>query len=450
MQAKSLLKIGNASGFWGDRVDASYELATQQPDLDYITLDYLAEVSLSIMAIQQQKDKSLGYAKDFIEVIKSLIPLWKKGSKIKIVTNAGGLNPRGCAEACKSILNETDLKIGIVTGDDVLAKMKEEPDRDCFNHLDSHKPLKEVFSSLRTANAYLGARSIRDALIQGADIVITGRVTDPSLTVGPCMAHFGWKWEDYDKIASATIAGHLIECSTQVTGGISTQWLNIPDPAHIGYPFIEMDQEGTFVITKPEGTSGMVTIETVKEQLLYEIGDPGNFLGPDVTTSFLSLKLENQGTNRIKVSGAKGSPPTKMYKVSATYFAGYKAEGMLGIFGRDAEIKARRCGEIILQRLHDAGYDYEQSLIECLGSHGIVPGIFPGSVDAKEGLLRISVADKQEKAVERFAKEIAPLVTSGPQGTTGYTSGRPHVRPIFGYWPCLIPKDDIVPRMERI
>lgn len=448
-----ILKIANAQAFWGDSLTAAASLIQQQPDIDYITLDFLAEVSLSIMAAQKVKDPSRGYAQDFIEIIKSLIPYWIKGSKVKIVTNAGGLNPRACALACAEILRQAgcSLMIAIVSGDDVLDLIKADPGSASYNHLESQAPISEVFSRLVTANAYLGAKSLVEALKKGADIVITGRVADPSLTVAPCMAHFNWAWSDYHRLAQATIAGHLIECGTQVTGGISDDWLNLPDLSQIGFPIVEMSSDGSFVITKPAGSGGRVSIETVKEQLVYEIGDPQRYLSPDATVSFLSLKLEEVGPNRIKLVGGQGSEPPSTLKVSATYQDGFKAEGMIAIVGRDVRIKALRCGEIILERLKKEGLAPERSCIECLGCGDVIQGILVDRhPNPLECVLRICIADRRLAVLEQFSKEIAPLVTCGPPGTTGYTSGRPHIRPVFCYWPCLIDASQITSKIEYI
>jgi hypothetical protein len=453
---KKVLKIANSQAFWGDQPDASSKLLSQQPDLDFLTLDYLSEVSLSIMASQRAKDPSAGYAKDFLEVVKSLIPFWEQGSQVKIVTNAGGLDPKKCAEACLSVLKDCknrSLSVAVVYGDDVLELIKANPDNLSFHHLETGDSIVSVIDRLTTANAYLGAKPITEALLLNADIVVTGRIADPSLTVGPCVYHFGWGWEDYDKIAQATVAGHLIECGTQVTGGIATDWLSIADPANLGFPFVEVDETGKFIITKPEKTSGSVNLAHVKEQLLYEIGDPSAYLSPDVTVSFLSLALEQVEANRVLVSGAKGRVPSPSYKVSATYRDGYRAEGTLAIFGRQCREKARRSGEIILERMQQAGYVPKRSLIECIGAGDVVPGIQGFQNEAKEGLeclLRISVADSRIEVLEYFSKQIAPLVTCGPQGTTGYISGRPHIRSVFGYWPCLIERAQITPKMELL
>lgn len=443
------LRIGNAQGFWGDNIEAPSLLVKQQPNLDFLTLDYLSEVSLSIMAIQKEKDPQLGYAKDFLDVIKSLIPLWKKGSKVKVVSNAGGLSPIACAQACALLLRETgiSMKIGIVSGDDVLHLLKNNPAEKDFCHLETAEPLTSKLNLLVTANAYLGAQPISQAIKLGAQIVITGRVADPSLTVGPCLAHFEWKENEFNKIAGATVAGHLIECGTQVTGGISTNWMDISHPADIGFPIAEVNEDGSCIITKPAGTSGRVNEQTVKEQLLYEIGDPENYLSPDANVSFLTLRLSSDGEDRIRIAGATGRAASPYYKVSATYRNGYRAEGMLVCFGREADLKARRSGEIILERLSKAKCTFQKTQIECLGVGDVVPGIFPKK-ELMECVLRVCVMDSNKESVERFTKELAPLVTSGPQGLTGYTSGRPHVRPVFGYWPCLISREKVNPTVE--
>lgn len=366
---------------------------------------------------------------------------------MKVVANAGGLDPVGCAKACAETIKGTNLRIGVVTGDDVLNQLKNNPTKPDFKNLDTRRPLKTVLAELTTANAYMGAKPIAQALLEGADIVITGRVADPSLTVGPCMALFGWSWKDYNKIAQATVAGHLIECGTQVTGGISAQWLEMPNVSAIGFPFVEIDHTADFVITKPKGTGGAVTIETVKEQLLYELGDPSAYISPDATVSFLGLKLAAIGKDRVKVTGAKGKAPPPTLKVSATYNDGLKAEGTLVIFGRECRKKALRCGGMILERMEKAGYAPKRSCVECLGSGDLVPGIIKEN-NTLECVLRVAVADDRKEVLEYFSKQMAPLVTAGPPGTTGYTSGRPHTRQVFGYWPCLISCDQVIPKVE--
>lgn len=447
------LRIANASAFWGDQPDAAARLVAAEPGLDFLTLDYLAEVSLSIMAILRAKDPAAGYARDFVEVVRSLVPFWQNGGRTRLVTNAGGLDPHACGRAVADALQHADLArltIAVVTGDDVLPALRAcAPLNDPFKNLETGAPLASIADRLVTANAYLGAGPIAEALRGGADIVITGRTADPSLTVGPCLAHFGWAAEDYARIAGATVAGHLIECGTQVCGGFSTDWLGVPGNADIGFPVAEISVDGACVITKPRGTGGAVTTQTVKEQLLYEIGDPARYLSPDATVSFLTLRVADLGNDRVRVSGATGSAPPPHHKVSATYRDGYKAHGQLTVFGHDAVKKARHAGEGLLRRLVTRGCTFRETLIECLGTGASVRGIASRMSDTHlvETVLRVSVAADAREPVERFTREIAPLVTCGPQGVTGYATGRPKVLPIFGYWPCLIPRDAVTPRV---
>lgn len=442
---KAPVKIGNAQGFWGDSAGAAERLARQQPDLDYLTLDYLSEVSMSIMAIQREKDPAAGFAKDFVEVVRSLVPLWKRGSKVKLISNAGGLNPLGCAQACHEVLKRLGCakKIGVVTGDDVLEELLKDPDNPLYANMETHESLNLVRDNLITANAYLGGDSIAKALRQGAEIVITGRVADPSLTTGPCIANFDWSRNDYDGIAGATVAGHLIECGTQVTGGISNRWMEIEDPANIGFPIAEVHEDGSCVVTKPAAASGCVTLETVKEQLLYELGDPSHYISPDGIVSFLALQLRQEDKDRIRIAGAKGLPPPNTLKVSATYRDGFKVEGMLVVVGKDAVKKARRCGEMILQKVKNSGFALAKTRVECLGAGDAVPGVLVQKDDLFECVLRVSALDHRMEGLECLAKELAPAVTSGPPGVTGYTSGRPHIRQVFGYWPAFISSDKI-------
>lgn len=437
-----MLRIANASAFWGDQPDAPARVLKAQPDLDYLTLDYLAEVSLSIMAAQRERNPQLGYARDFVGAVESLVPSWKAGSHCRIVTNAGGLNAEGCARAVLAVLATAGLerlRVAIVTGDDVLHHVRGNA---ALSHMETGEPINGIRDRVATANAYTGAAPIAEALKAGADIVITGRTADPSLTVGPCIAHYGWQPGDWNRIAGATVAGHLIECGTQVSGGFSTDWLEIENPDDLGFPVAEISEDGSCVITKPSGTGGAVTVQTVKEQLLYEIGDPGRYLSPDATVSFLTLAVAQDGPDRVRLSGATGGRPPETLKVSATYRDGYRAHGMVPIFGHDAVRKARRAGESVIKRLANAGFKYDRYLIECLGTGASVRGIVSRMSDTHllETVLRISVADPSREAVERFTKEIAPLVTSGPQGVTGYAHGRPPVVPVFGYWPTLMPR----------
>jgi hypothetical protein len=452
-----LIRIGNAQGYWGDQPDAALRLVEQAPDLDVLTLDYLAEVSMSILALQRQRDPAAGYARDFVEVVRSLAPRWAAdlaaGSRPapKVIANAGGLNPMGCARACLEVLREEGcrgMRVAVVHGDDVLERIREKPDE--FQHLETGEPLNALRDRLVTANAYLGAAPVMEALRSGADLVVTGRVADPSLTVAPCAVHHDWTLDQHDRIAGATVAGHVIECGTQVTGGISTHWLDLPDLPHLGFPVVEVEADGSFVVTKAAGTGGSVDERTVKEQLLYEIGDPDKYLSPDVTASFASLSVEPVGPDRVRVSGAVGRPAPTTFKVSATYAAGFRAAGMLSIFGRDCVRKARRCGEIVLGRLREAVGEPADFRVECLGAGDVVPGVTDPPADLMEVVLRIAVADARREVVERFSRELMALVAAGPQGVTGYAEGRPRIHEVFGYWPCTIDRAEVKPVVELL
>ncbi len=439
-----MIRVGNAQAFWGDRPTAALEILAQEPGLDYLTMDYLAEVSMSILAMQRERDSKLGYAQDFVQVVRDLADYWAAGGRCRLIANAGGLNPTECARACISALEQNgcrSMKVAVVGGDDVLSNLlSSNPSSNAFYNLDSAAPLATVRDRLVTANAYLGCEGIVQALEAGAEIVITGRVADPSMVVAPCVYEFGWDSNDWARLAGATVAGHLLECGTHATGGISTDWLDVPDVAHLGFPIAEILSDGSCTITKSERSGGRVTPETIKEQLIYEIGDPERYLSPDCTVSFLGLEVKSVGTNRVKVSGAVGSPRPKTFKVSATYRDGYRAAGTLTLFGPNSVAKARRCGEMVLQRLREAGFTYRDSIVECLGNAGSVPvsHLTTNSQAHYESVLRIAVESDSKIAVDRFTRELMPLITAGPQGTTGYAEGRPRVHGVIRYWPCLI------------
>jgi hypothetical protein len=441
------LRIGNAHAFWGDRADAAAEMLAGEPELDYVTLDYLAEVSMSILAMQRERDPAAGFARDFLDVIQSLAPDWARGGRCKLVTNAGGLNPRGCADAVRAALERAGcrvLKIGVVSGDDVLDQVRGGGRNvDAFRNLDTGADVVEVRGRLITANAYLGAAPIVEALASGADIVISGRVADPSMVVAPCIHHFAWNDGALNQLAGATVAGHLIECGTQVTGGISTDWLSVPGPGDIGFPIVEVAEDGSCVVTKPRGSGGHVTVATVKEQLVYEIGDPANYLSPDVAVSFLNLSVDNLARDRVRVAGAIGKSRPDTLKVSATYRDGFRAAGTLTVVGRDAREKAQRCGDMILGRVRDAGFTLRSSVVEAIGVRED-DGAFG------ECVMRVAVEAESREAVERFSRELMSLITAGPQGVTGYAAGRPTVQPVFRYWPCLVERGAVMPRVEFV
>ncbi|HJT32304.1 MAG TPA: acyclic terpene utilization AtuA family protein [Pirellulales bacterium] len=444
------IKIGNGAGFLGDNLDAPRRLI-ESAELDYLTLEYLAELTLSILARRREKDPAAGYADDFLEVLASLVPAWRGQPRLKVVTNAGGMNPRACAAAAGRILADAglaDLPIGVVTGDDLLPDLPNLLAAGCeFENLDTGRPLSELREQVVSANAYLGAREIAAALGEGARLMITGRVADASLTVGPAVHEFGWAWGDWQRLAGASVAGHLIECGAQVTGGFYAHWSEIA-LADVGYPIAELADDGACVITKPPGSGGVVNRETVAEQLVYEIGDPAHYLTPDVDVDFTTVEIEPMNVDRVAVRGATGRAAPDSYKVSLAYRAGFTANGQLLVYGRDPVVKARTCGELIVERVRAAGFDLAEVNVECLGAGEGVPGLHAPPVGLREVMLRVTVRDDRREAVERFCKEIAPLATAGPAGLAGYASGRPTSRPVFAYWPTLVPKNLVQPNYE--
>jgi acyclic terpene utilization AtuA family protein len=447
------VRIGNGCGFWGDNIDAPVRLASTG-NLDYLTLEYLAELTMSILAVQKQKDAAAGYAHDFIDVLGRLGPILQDQPKLKVITNAGGMNPHGCATAARDVLAKAGLhrmRVGVVAGDDLLPRLDELiAAGHLLNHLDDGRPISTIRDRLVSANAYLGAEAIVKALRLGADIVITGRVADASLTVGPAAFEFGWGFgeADLDRLAAATVAGHLIECGAQATGGL---WINadyLTRLGEVGYPIVEMAEEGTFTITKPPNTGGAVNVETISEQLLYEVADPARYYTPDVVANFTSVQLNQYGSDVVAVTGGTGNGLTDTYKVSIAYRDGFMSAGTLVIAGPNAVEKARRSGTILLEKLHGAGFKYAATSVEALGGGDCVPGVVKEASDPPEVVLRVAVRNASRAAVERFTKEFAPLVTSGFAGTTGYTTGRPPVREVFAYWPALIAKSAVTPVVE--
>ena len=445
-----LIRVGNGAGFLGDNLDAPRRLV-ESAQLDYLTLEYLAELTLSILARLRERSPAAGYAEDFLTALSSLLPAIKKQPGLKIVTNAGGMNPLACAQAAGRVLAEAglgELAIGVVTGDDLLPRLAELRAAGCdLANLDTHQPLSSLTEEVVSANAYLGANEIAAALADGARLVITGRVADASMTVGPAAHEFGWRWDDWPRLAGASVAGHLIECGSQATGGFYSHWREI-DLADVGYPIAELSDDGSCLITKPAGSGGRVNRETVTEQLVYEIGDPAHYLTPDVDVDFTTVEVDDLGADRVAVRGSSGRGAPGQYKVSLTYRAGYFASGQMLCYGRDPVAKARTCASLVLARLRAAGFALAEAQVECLGAGESVPGIQPPPADLREVMLRLTVRDPRREAVERFSREFAPLTTSGPAGLAGYASGRPPVRPVFAYWPALVPKELVPSRHE--
>jgi hypothetical protein len=438
-----VLAVGNGAGFWGDNLDAPYLLA-RDGAIDVLTLEYLAELTMAILSHLRAKDPRAGYVTDFPDLVERLAPVLRERPGLRIVTNAGGLNPPSCAGSCGDALARAgagETAIGVVSGDDVLSLIPGWIAQGIdLSHLETGEPITNVAARLVAANVYYGARPIAEAIRSGARLVVTGRVADASLTLGPAAAHFGWRWDDWPSLAGASVAGHLIECGAQATGGLWSGWKELPDHAGIGYPIAELAADGSCTLTKPEGSGGRVSVATVTEQLLYEIDDPSRYRTPDVDVDFTALSITEQATDRVAIKGARGNPPSDRLKLVCVYKDGWTASGMLAVVGRDAEAKARAAGELVLERVRRSGVELADSLVECLGAGDVAPGVVPPAAPPFEVVLRVTVRDSDRRAVERFCRELAPLVTSGPPGIVGYASGRPTPRPAFGYWPALVPR----------
>ncbi|HEX3556422.1 MAG TPA: acyclic terpene utilization AtuA family protein [Thermoanaerobaculia bacterium] len=441
------IRIGNGQGFWGDNVDAPVELLRGGP-IDYIGMDYLAEVTLSIMMRQKLRNPKLGYATDFIGFIRRVLPELTKRN-VRILTNAGGLNPRACRNRIFELardLGVKGLRVGVVEGDDLLPRLKDlTAAGNPLKNMDTGEPLAPIVDRVMSANAYLGAKPVVEALRQGAHIVLCGRITDTALALAPMIHEFGWGEEDWNLLAAGTIAGHIIECGAQCTGGNFSRFWEVPDLWNAGYPIVEAREDGTFVVTKHAGTGGMVTVDTVGEQLVYEMGDPTAYVTPDVTADFTSIRLRQEGKDRVEVSGIEGRPNTPFLKVSASYLAGYKASGQITLSGPRAVEKAKLAAEIVWKRLERAGVTFAPAdrEEEILGTGACLPGIFQAPDELPEVVLRLGVKDAESPKVERFGKEIAPLVTAGPPGVTGFAGGRPKPQEIVAYWPALLAREEV-------
>jgi len=452
-----VVRIAAGQGFWGDWLEAPYRQVTGGP-IDYLMMDYLAEVTMSIMQKQKSRDPSLGYAKDFIPLMQRILPVLAQ-RKIKVTANAGGVNPTACAaavaEAARGLGLQGKLKIGIVTGDNLLDRLD---GLLALGHalanLDTGRPLRDVRDRVLSANAYLGAWPIVDALRQGADIVITGRVTDTGLTLAPLIQSFDWRPDAWDRMAAGTVAGHIIECGAQASGGNRLlDWQRVPDLANVGYPIVEAHADGSFEIVKHPKTGGRIDVPGVTEQLVYEMGDPAAYITPDCVADFTTIQLSQVRKDRVRVSGVRGKPATDKLKVSIAYSYGYKAVGTLVYSWPDALAKAEAADRILRQRLKDLKLSFEAIHTEFVGvdaTHGPLARKARQAHDVPEVQLRIGVRAREQAPVDRFTREIAPLILNGPPSVTGFAGGRPKPEEIVAYWPALIDKQVVKPMVEML
>jgi hypothetical protein len=451
-RAKQLVRVAAGQGFWGDWLEAPRR-QVEGGDIDYLMLDYLAEVTMSILQKQKERDPKLGYARDFVGAIESVLPaIAKRG--VRVIANAGGVNPPACAEAIRGVADRggvrDKVRVGVVTGDDLLPRLDEllAAGHELRN-MDTGEALDTVRDRVLSANAYIGSVPIVEALDRGANVVITGRSTDTALTMAPLRYEFGWAADDWNKLAAGIVAGHIIECGAQCSGGNCLfDWRNIPDLADVGYPIVEARPDGTFDIAKHPHTGGRISVQSVTEQLVYEMGDPHSYITPDVIADFTSIELGAAGPDRVHVFGIQGRPATDKLKVSIAYRAGFKAVGTLVYSWPDALDKARKADEVLRTRLDRLGLRFEQFLTEFVGvsaTHGPLAG---AAHDAPEVQLRVGVRSPDRATVERFTRELAPLVLNGPPTVTGFAGGRPKVEEIVAYWPALIDKSVVRTQVE--
>jgi hypothetical protein len=453
---KEVVRVASGQGFWGDSLDAPRQQVEGGP-VDYLMLDYLAEVTMSILQKQKERDPNMGYARDFIGAMESVLPaVTERG--VRVIANAGGVNPPACAAAVRALAasstrSET-LRIAVVTGDDLLGRIDELIDSGHpLANMDTGEPLSTIRDRVLSANAYIGSTPIVEGLERGANVVITGRSTDTALTMAPLRYEFGWGPTEWNKLAAGIIAGHIIECGAQCSGGNCLyDWRSIPDLANVGYPIAEAKPDGSFVITKHAGTGGRVSVQSVSEQLVYEMGDPHEYITPDVVADFTTIRLEQDGPDRVRVSGIEGRPATDKLKVSVAYRAGFKAVGTLVYAWPEAMDKARAADAILRERLDRLGLKFDQVLTEYVGvsaTHGKLVGDGDHQ-EIPEVQLRVGVRGENRRDIERFTREIAPLVLNGPPSVTGFAGGRPKVEEIVAYWPALIDKRVVQTRVDIV
>ena len=451
-EGEKIVRVASGQGFWGDWLDAPRR-QVEGGQVDYLMLDYLAEVTMSILQKQKERDPRMGYARDFIGAMESVLPaVVERG--VKVIANAGGVNPVACAEAVLGVARARNasgkVKVGVVTGDDLLPRVDELlANGHALSNMETGAPLDTVRDRVLSANAYIGSTPIVEALAKGANVVVTGRSTDTALTMAPLRHEFRWGATEWNKLAAGIIAGHIIECGAQCSGGNCLyDWRNVPDLANVGYPIVEARADGTFVVTKHAGTGGRINVPSITEQLVYEMGDPRSYITPDVVADFTTIHLAQDGPDRVRVYGIEGHPATDKLKVSIAYRAGFKAVGTLVYAWPDAMEKAKLADRVLRERLDAMGLRFDQLLTEFVGVSATHGPLATPSGEAQEVQLRVGVRASDRASVERFTREIAPLVLNGPPSVTGFAGGRPKVEEIVAYWPALVDKSVVHTNVE--
>ncbi len=444
---KTKISIGNAGGYWGDDPNALFR-QIEGGRLDYVSIDFLAEITMSIMQKQRSRDPSAGFARDFLPMLERVLgTVMDRGTVI--ITNAGGVNPEGCAESIIKMARMMGLspKVGVVFGDDIMSNLADlQRSGEKFQNMETGEDFAGVANRIQAANIYFGAWPVAECLKDKPNIIVTGRVTDTGITLGPMIHEFGWQKNDWDKLASGIVAGHLIECGSQATGGNFTDWHKVKSYERIGYPIVEVNSDSSFVLTKHPGSGGLVSVDTAREQLFYEMGTPNTYITPDVVADFSTIQLIQEAPDRVRVTGVKGLEPTPLYKVSMAYNDGFKIQGQILISGPNARAKSEAFADIFWRRCADISFS--ETGTEHVGWNACHQSLGHKS-DANEIILKLSARAETQEPLKLFSKQVPALILGGPPGVA-VLGGAPKVQEVVSYWPALMPKTKIMPKLSII